>query len=459
MNTNIVQLAHDFVESKNRGRGRKVTPYNVFAAWKMSENDHTKLLLSLLRYKDSSGQYSVLRGFLRRFAKPRVYYNGLREPKIQFNPCYPGDDKKSLIDGLIVDRNKKFAVIIENKIFDAADQKDQIRRYITRMEEDENISIENIWVFYITGDGTKEVDQKSYNYEEEDDATNIGQRFVPLAYSRDIIDWLKEDVLEARIYPESLTSVVRAYVEFLEKELFSSDDHQNWMSDLKLISKLGRWSVCNPLTKADDIVQLYSLYNEVVACRQALGKDERANDQDINDVEQLYKSIRLACTKVEEAAFQQFEKVSIDILNEQWRRELKKKQLTWKAKRRGLRGENGFVQISLTDDWGTAHLEWTSINPQGMFGETDYVLEFHVEGNKSLANQWKQSLEANRILLPSDGKISQTSRIFKCKVTTDKPIAKMKEKELTSFLRKVYTQDMNFLCRQLVEKYSDYSKN
>lgn len=219
MNIDVVQLAHDFVESKNKGRNHKVTPYNVFTAWKMNENEHTKLLLSLLRYKDAYGQYPVLRDFLYRFAqKKKIYYNNFEKLEIQFSPCYPNDDKRSLIDGLIiieVNQNKRFAVIIENKIFDAADQKGQIRRYITRMKEDEGIQIENIWVFYITGDGTKEVDPISYNYEEEDEATNIGQHFIPLAYSRDIIEWLKEDILEARIYPESLTGIVRAYVEYL----------------------------------------------------------------------------------------------------------------------------------------------------------------------------------------------------------------------------------------------------
>ena len=149
-----------------------------------------------------------------------------------------------------------FNACIENKIFDAADQKGQIRRYITRMKDDEGIQIENIWVFYITGDGTKEVDPISYNYEEEDEATNIGQHFIPLAYSRDIIEWLKEDILEARIYPESLTGIVRAYVEYLEKELFSTNKNQNWEQDLKLTSKLGGLNVSNPIIKKENYISI-----------------------------------------------------------------------------------------------------------------------------------------------------------------------------------------------------------
>ena len=455
MNSDVVQLAYDFVKSKNKGRNRKVTPYNVFTAWKMNENDHTKLLLSLLRYKDAYGQYPVLHDFLYRFAqRKKIYYNNPEKIEIQFSPCYPNDDKRSLIDGLItieVNQNKRFAVIIENKIFDAADQKGQIRRYITRMKDDEGIQIENIWVFYITGDGTKEVDPTSYNYEEEDEATNIGQRFIPLAYSRDIMEWLKEDILDARIYPESLTGIVRAYVEYLEEELFSTNKNQNWEQDLKLISKLGGLNVSNPIIKKENLNQLYCLFDKVKDSRQKLLKEDSAKEQDVNDIEFLYQSLRYACIKVEEKAFHQFEKVSIDILNEHWKKELKKKGLTWKAKHRGLRGKNGFIQISLTDEWGTAHLEWTSINPERLLWSTEYTVEVHVEGNKPLAIQWKQILESDCLLLPPQHKLCSTSRIFKYTLTTGKPIAKMKGKELMAFLTKLYTQDLNYLCRLLVE--------
>ena len=43
--------------------------YNVFESWRMNENDHTKLLLSLLRYQNQYGQMPVLYSFLKRFAR------------------------------------------------------------------------------------------------------------------------------------------------------------------------------------------------------------------------------------------------------------------------------------------------------------------------------------------------------------------------------------------------------
>ncbi len=51
-----------------------------------------------------------------------------------------------------------------------------------------------VWVSYITGTGTKEIDECSYHPDDENEATNIGRRFVTLTYCEDIIECLKQDV-------------------------------------------------------------------------------------------------------------------------------------------------------------------------------------------------------------------------------------------------------------------------
>ena len=107
------------------------------------------------------------------------------------------------------------------------------------MTTEEHIALENVWVLYITGTGTKEIDECSYHPNEESEATNIGRRFITLTYYEDIIEWLKQDVLERRIYPESLTSIVRAYVESLEKDIFCEDKTDTWRKDM----------LCNILTQ------------------------------------------------------------------------------------------------------------------------------------------------------------------------------------------------------------------
>ena len=165
-NEEIIGLAKEIEKQKSKAKHQN--PYNVFTAWGMSESDHTKLLLALLRYQDSVGRYPLLNCFLNRFTKGRgkmIHYQNPSDVSIRFNPRYDKDDQLSFIDGLIMftAQGKRIAIIMENKIFDAPDQKDQIRRYITHMTTEEHIALENVWVLYVTGTGTKEIDECSYH--------------------------------------------------------------------------------------------------------------------------------------------------------------------------------------------------------------------------------------------------------------------------------------------------------
>jgi len=81
----------------------------------MSENDHTKILLALLRYKDASGRYALLNSFLSKFAKGRdkmIHYQRISDVSIRFNPRYDKEDKHGFIDGLVTftAKGKRIAV-------------------------------------------------------------------------------------------------------------------------------------------------------------------------------------------------------------------------------------------------------------------------------------------------------------------------------------------------------------
>ena len=465
----IIFSERDIIEIANkieglRNKPKHHSPYNVFTAWGMSENDHTKLLLALLRYQDSTGRYPLLNSFLNRFTKGRdkmIHYQNPSDVIIRFNPRYDKDDKHSFIDGLITfsAQGKRIAIIIENKIFDAPDQKDQIRRYITHMTTEEHIALENVWVLYITGTGTKEIDECSYHPNDESEATNIGRRFVTLSYYEDIIEWLKQDVLELRIYPESLTSIVRAYVESLKKDIFCEDKTDTWRKDM-LFNTLTSVMHRNMTKMTDrDFDSLYSFRDSVQEVRKEMA-NANTDEKDIRAVENLYGVIRDLIHDIEQQVFGEFERLSAEILNEQWKKELKKlKDAKWIAKHRGLRSDNGFVQIGLSSEWGTAHLEWIPISAKRMCLGNEYQVELHVENNKALADKWREELNSNAILLPANKceKVKAgTSRLLRYKCQTAKPIAKMSKKELTDFLTGVYTEELNYCCRMLVEHFHDY---
>lgn len=456
----ILEIAQKF--EKLRRKAKCQSPYNVFAAWKMSENDHTKLLLSLLRYQDPYGRMPLLTSFLNNFAKGRdkmIHYQHPKDVDIRFNPKYERDAQHSFIDGLVIFTagGKRIAVIIENKIYDAPDQPAQIRRYITHMTDTENVALDNVWVFYVTGNGMKEIDDTSYNIRYESKSTNIGRRFVMLNYASDIVGWLKENVLNARIYPESLTCVVRTYVEFLEKDLFCEDHSDARRKDMLCNTLIGHHNL-KKLTEAD-ITRLYAFFEDIARLKRE--KNGRLGDRDLDAVYNLYRLTQDVIRDVEELAFGRIERCSAMILNNWWKKELKKGGFVWTVAHRGTRGgKKGFIQIRCVEEWGSEHLEWCQVSTSDMFNSCHYVIELHIEGDKQLAEQWQARVWDNATLLPPDSQKTKngTSRIFRLPVATEEPLAKLSLQQLEKFLTKLYTEDLNVLLRMLLENANTCSR-
>lgn len=455
----IKEVAESIESARSRVSNRQ-NPYNVFTAWKMSENEHTKMFLALMRYRDASGRYALLNSFLNRFAKGRdkmIHYQNISDVNILFNPRYKTDKANSFIDGLITftANGRRIAIIVENKIYDAPDQPEQIRRYIEHMTKDEGVDVNNVWVFYMTGDGSKEVEEQSYGC---DAGTDIGRRFVPLAYNSDIINWLKSDILEARIYPEALTGVVRAYVESFEKDMFAEDNSDAWRMDMLCNSVIGHHNLKK--MSEEECFRLYAFRDEVAEVRHQM-REEIANgrEQNMRALENLYKVCRRLIQKIEQLAFGKFEECTATLLNEHWKGELKKHGgVRWTVAHRGVGGDKGFLQVRLGNEWGTAHWEWIPVNTSKMWTDTEYTLELHVEGNVALANEWRNHLQNNAILLPKDATLGKecSKTVLRYKIITAKPIAKMKETELKELLKSIYLEELNYCCRMLVNEFDVY---
>ena len=451
----------ELIEGSSHRASKVQNPYNLFTAWKMSENEHTKMFLALMRYRDASGRYALLNSFLNRFAKGRdkmIHYQNISDVNIQFNPRYKNDTANSFIDGLITftANNRRIAVIVENKIYDAPDQPNQISRYIEHMIKD-NVDVNNVWVFYMTGDGSKEVEEQSYGC---DAGTDIGRRFVPLAYNSDIINWLKSDILEARIYPEALTSVVRSYVESLEKDLFAEDNSDNQRMDKLCNSVIGHHNL-KKVTE-EQCNTLYAFRKAVAEVRHQMREDiANGSAEDMHVVDNLYAIVRKVIQKLEQLAFGVFEESTATLLNEHWKGELKKHGgVRWTVAHRGVGGDNGFLQVRLGNEWESAHWEWIPVSTAKMFTDTEYTLELHVERNVALANKWREHLRSKSVMLPQSADLGKdgTRTVLRYRIETPKPIAQMKEAELKELLKSIYLNKLNnYLCRMLVNEFGAYN--
>lgn len=185
-----------------------------------NENSHTTILAEVLRYW-RNGSYPFLRSFLKNIiigdACPQV-----ENPKIV--------TQREYIDALIFEVGK-YAVIIENKINWATDQKRQIQRYIEAASSVCHIDPKkqkNIWVVYLTDDGRKKVsaisltseakDLLDYYDDKSDSQENHKSRYLECNYRDDVLPWLTESVLPACRFSEvELIAMLQQYISYLEK--------------------------------------------------------------------------------------------------------------------------------------------------------------------------------------------------------------------------------------------------
>ena len=380
----------------------------------------------------------------------------------------------SFVDGLIFikvqengEKEKRIAIIIENKIFDAIDQPDQIRRYIKLMKDVEGMDVDNIWAVYITSDGSKEIDRdKSYDPEGTNEEINIGRRFIPLNYYEDILTWLKDDILKPRIkpiYPETLTSIVRSYVDYLENHLMSignsefEECRKVFFKELQLKTNLDAKNISEA-----ELRQLYLLLDVIKEQRNIRGVKEQDNPNS-DATSFLYRLLKRTLNDIEIQAFDNFEKTSERILKNKW------KKAAWKVAHRGnMGGDNGYIQLRVTDDWDSVHLEWWKISTAKFLFETDYTIELHVEGKQReiIREEWrKESYGANidgtspcpKYQLKEHTRKAPAQFVFGFKIKTDEPMGRIKQKDLEVFLDDLYNNKLYNICRMLVKKKDEYA--
>ena len=233
----------------------------------ISENDHTRILLAIL--KTGSTSLPVLASFNEEFGIDVKIANTKRED-IVFNKGYYDSKGSNFIDGLVFKRNE-YAIIIENKVCGAGDQPKQIERYIRALNEQENICLDNIWVVYLTKDGTLHDDgrptEDSYNEESE---YNIGNRLICINYHDDVLPWLKDKVLPMIKYSHaSMGEGTECYIDYLE-QLFQEDSVskiltesiRTWVFENLEIAKQPVVNQYRTLLKHVKILSTTNLYDE-----------------------------------------------------------------------------------------------------------------------------------------------------------------------------------------------------
>ncbi len=214
-NEKLIKVAKELNELYKRKRSALPYSINVIRELRANENANSRILRGLLQYSHN-GQYPILQRFielLRTIADCPIDIS-IQNPKLT-------NEQDNRID-LLIKENRSYAIVIENKIWGARDQEEQIERYIDYVI-DTGIPKRRIFVVYLTSDGNKKVTDKSLTDKAKKHlgySRRSNGRFICVNFKDDIMPWLDTlgDLEETQNEP-LLSSSITLYNDYL-KEIF-----------------------------------------------------------------------------------------------------------------------------------------------------------------------------------------------------------------------------------------------
>ena len=228
---------------------------NLLDSFNVNENAHSRLLISLLKYKPA------LCHFLKFLEEKKKL---IFDISLIVKPILTAE--KWRIDGLIQEEGK-YAFIIENKIHNAVEQSEQIGRYIDACKQ-LGYKLKQIYILYLTRYAENNPTVQTWgNYKESDFAS----RYIKIAYKEDIVVWLEEYLKEISERETIVKSVVIQYIDYLKhvfnnREIFKEMD--NKLQDF-LVEKL-QLTDKNNVKKIDIITTKISEIDELQKHLKAL---------------------------------------------------------------------------------------------------------------------------------------------------------------------------------------------
>lgn len=201
--SNVEKLCNAIKTIKTEEEKRLPYHINIIDLLWANENAHSRILAHLLEQNDN-GKFEILENFYR-------YLSSINE-NFQLKISNPTISSEKYRIDILVQQEKDFAIIIENKIHYATDQSEQLKRYIDNVKS-LGYHTEQIYILYLTRDEWSEVADQSWgDYKEE-----FEDRYIKLTYRNHILPWLKNEVLpNVKIKDIYLKSALEQYIDHLE---------------------------------------------------------------------------------------------------------------------------------------------------------------------------------------------------------------------------------------------------
>lgn len=404
----VIAIVNSFAEVYQKEKSKLPFSFNVIDELHINENGHSRVLAKLLQYKVER-KYPILESFIKLLqSKCQCEMNiKVGAPNIS--------NEQNRIDALIVEKGK-YAIIIENKIYWAGDQKDQIDRYVDCVRQsgfktnDSTGLLENVFVVYLTQDGRKEVSSESFNKARKvlgwKSDSEQGQ-FIPLNYKDDILPWLKNDVLpNCTLKEDLLSSGIKQYIDYLDGLLGLRKSQIDLMYNMKglILEK------CS-INESDSIAE------KIYATERMIQKTN-----DLKSVLSTYKDQLMSFVN-------EFCQTTRKILQDRY------STMNWKEPIDSTSWESGCIQMR-SENWDSlVHLEWYPLSQRQLVEDTEYRLVLHVEGN---CRDTIGSILQNQLRIEKKSSERDIDTYFIKTFTSQQPFAILSEDERFSFLKSVY---------------------
>ena len=238
-------------------------PYrlNLLDDLSTNENAHSKFLIRLLQYRPALINFL---DFINNKNDHSFFFdiNKINKPILTY--------EKMRIDGLIKENNK-YAIIIENKIHNAAEQEHQIGRYIDKCKSI-GFKKEQIFILYLTK--TKRDDHSEQTWGKEYKEVDFYTRYSRLSYKSKILPWLESYLGLLSAKEELIKSAVVQYTDHLKHFFNKKEIYSNMNTELQIfLSKELNLSIDH----AENIEVVNKKINELNKLKEQLEELERTS--------------------------------------------------------------------------------------------------------------------------------------------------------------------------------------
>jgi hypothetical protein len=224
-----------------------------------SETKVSKILAGFFCQR-TNGKYQVLESFVK-------YAFGEKLASLIDKPVIIAEDTvedKKRIDILVFEKGK-YAIVFENKIWDAEEQKEQLANYIKGMKAKEYGFEDNqIFIVYLPSTNEHGPTDKSWNHSLQNE---FSERYKNISFKEGIIEWLESEDLQL-IDDNYFASSRFLFIDFL-KRVFNLTETDN-MENKKIDEFLCKELKLKDNDYSGNIAKLATTYNEITACANEL---------------------------------------------------------------------------------------------------------------------------------------------------------------------------------------------